>query len=140
LGGTGIATVDRQRGGVKGASHKGVHAKASKAQLNSRTQGLQRQIEALLGQIANLQGQQGIQGPQGVPGAPGSPGMTGPPGPPGPPGSPGASASFGRINTVDVTGTSFGSPIGVTTAASVESEVVVASPNAPIVARDLFVG
>lgn len=134
LGGTGIATVGSQRGGSGSASQKGIHAKASKAQLNNRTQGLQQQIDALLGQIANLQGQRGIPGPQGIPGPAGATGMTGPAGVPG---SPAASASFGRIN--NVTTNAFGGAIGFTDATNTESDVTVASPNAPILARDLFV-
>jgi hypothetical protein len=77
--------VAGQGGGAQSASHKGVHAKASKQQLRAQAQqlraqaqqlraqaqGLQRQIETLSAQLAGLQAQ--TAGPSGSSGGPATP-------------------------------------------------------------------
>jgi hypothetical protein len=52
-----VAVAGQGGSGAENASHKGVHAKASKQQLRNRTRRLQQQLEALYAQVGTLQAQ-----------------------------------------------------------------------------------
>jgi Collagen triple helix repeat (20 copies) len=95
-------------------------------------------------------GATGAQGQQGEPGAPGSPGQPGSPGTPGQPGSPAASAfgggGFVPNNPSAATVATYCGPADTqannsctTDEATQQNTLSLLTPNAPIVARDLFV-
>jgi hypothetical protein len=77
-----------------------------------------------------LAGKTGPAGPQGSQGVPGNTGAAG---------SPAASAFLGRATGLTTTPIEFVSPLGTSTAAFTVGNVEMASPNATMVARDLFV-
>jgi hypothetical protein len=77
-----------------------------------------------------LAGKTGPAGPQGSQGVPGNTGAAG---------SPAASAFLGRATGLTTTPIEFVSPLGTSTAAFTAGNVEMASPNATMVARDLFV-
>jgi hypothetical protein len=84
-------------------------------------------------QLAGKTGPQGPQGSQGPPGDQGVKGNTGSAG------SPAASAFLGHASGLTTSPIEFVSPTGTSTATFSAGGVEMASPNAAIVARDLFV-
>jgi hypothetical protein len=81
----------------------------------------------------------GTRGPVGPPGPAGPQGTQGTQGNTGAAGSPAASAFLGRATGLTTTPIEFVSPLGTSTATFVPGDVEMASPNATMVARDLFV-
>jgi hypothetical protein len=91
------------------------------------------------------QGPQGVAGPQGPAGLAGAPGTAGPQGAPGLPGAPGPFGSVAMlarmtgIPSTNTQATTYGAPLGISTANASESSVTMLSPNASVVASNLAV-